>query len=126
MMFGLGASELIVVGVIIFLIFGAKRLPDIGKGLGGAIREFRGVKKDLKGDGEKGPMKNEIPPNPPLAKGGEEGILTKGNQRETSEKGVGDDLTGKLAQKALEQVPGVKQALDLKDKINKVKNIVQS
>jgi sec-independent protein translocase protein TatA len=46
-MFGLGAGELIVVGVIVFLLFGTKRLPDIGKGLGGAIREFRKVKKDL-------------------------------------------------------------------------------
>jgi len=46
-MFGFGAGELIVVGVILFLLFGAKRLPDIGKGLGGAIREFRKVKKDL-------------------------------------------------------------------------------
>jgi sec-independent protein translocase protein TatA len=107
MMFGLGAPELIVVGVIIFVLFGAKRLPDIGKGLGGAIREFRQVKKDLK---------PEIPPNPALAKGG---------QGPTSEKGVSDDLTTQLAQKALEQVPGVKQAMDLKDKINKVKDIVQ-
>jgi sec-independent protein translocase protein TatA len=46
-MFGLGTPELVVIGVIIFLIFGAKRLPDIGKGVGGAIREFRQVKKDL-------------------------------------------------------------------------------
>jgi sec-independent protein translocase protein TatA len=54
-MFGLGSSELIVIGVIVFLIFGAKRLPEIGKGLGGAIREFRHVKKDLTGK-EDGPM----------------------------------------------------------------------
>jgi sec-independent protein translocase protein TatA len=46
-MFGLGAGELMVIGVIVFLLFGTKRLPDIGKGLGGAIREFRKVKKDL-------------------------------------------------------------------------------
>jgi TatA/E family protein of Tat protein translocase len=115
-MFGLGASELIVVGVIIFLIFGAKRLPDIGKGLGGAIREFRQVKKDLKPDGNKA-LEKETPPVPPLAKGA---------QGAASEKGANQDLTGALAQKALEQVPGVKQALDLKDKINKVKDIVQS
>jgi TatA/E family protein of Tat protein translocase len=46
-MFGFGAGELIAVGVIVFLLFGAKRLPEIGKGLGGALKEFRKVKKDL-------------------------------------------------------------------------------
>ena len=43
-MFGLGATELIIIAVILFFLFGAKRLPEIGKGLGGAIREFRKVK----------------------------------------------------------------------------------
>ena len=46
-MFGLGTYELIIIGVIIFILFGAKRLPEIGKGLGGAIREFRNVKKEI-------------------------------------------------------------------------------
>ncbi|HKI47816.1 MAG TPA: twin-arginine translocase TatA/TatE family subunit, partial [Desulfobacteria bacterium] len=36
-MFGLGPTELIIIAIIVILIFGAKRIPDIGKGLGGAI-----------------------------------------------------------------------------------------
>ena len=51
-MFGLGRTELIVIGVIVFLIFGAKRIPEIGKGLGGAIREFRQVKREISDIGE--------------------------------------------------------------------------
>ena len=39
-MFGLGASELIIILVIGLLLFGAKRLPDIGRALGQASREF--------------------------------------------------------------------------------------
>ncbi|MBW1784441.1 MAG: twin-arginine translocase TatA/TatE family subunit, partial [Deltaproteobacteria bacterium] len=46
-MFGLGPTELIIIAIIVLLIFGAKRLPEIGKGLGGAIKEFKNVKKEL-------------------------------------------------------------------------------
>ena len=52
-MFGLGAPELIIIGIIVLFIFGAKRLPEIGKGLGSAIREFRKVKQDISRNGEK-------------------------------------------------------------------------
>lgn len=40
-MFGLGTQELIIVLIIGALLFGAKRLPEIGKGLGEAIRGFK-------------------------------------------------------------------------------------
>jgi sec-independent protein translocase protein TatA len=40
-MFGLGTQELLVVFVIGGLLFGAKKLPELGKGLGEAIRGFK-------------------------------------------------------------------------------------
>jgi len=40
-MFGVGVSELLVVLVIVLLVFGSKKLPEIGGGLGRAIRNFR-------------------------------------------------------------------------------------
>ena len=48
---GLGIPELIVILFIIILIFGASRLPEIGRGLGRGIRNFKdatrdGVRKD--------------------------------------------------------------------------------
>jgi sec-independent protein translocase protein TatA len=40
-MFGIGPSELIVVLVVVLLIFGPKRLPDLGRSLGRGMREFK-------------------------------------------------------------------------------------
>lgn len=40
-MFGLGTQELIIIFVIVMVLFGARRLPEIGKGLGQAIRNFK-------------------------------------------------------------------------------------
>lgn len=43
----LGVPELLVIFVILVLLFGASKIPQLGKGLGEAIRNF---KKGLKGD----------------------------------------------------------------------------
>jgi sec-independent protein translocase protein TatA len=40
-MFGLGPTELIVILVIVVILFGATRLPEIGKGIGEAIKNFK-------------------------------------------------------------------------------------
>ena len=49
-MFGLGTQEIIIILIIALFIFGAKKLPEIGKGLGKSIREF---KSSLSGEEEK-------------------------------------------------------------------------
>ena len=46
-MFGLGWTELIIILVIIMIVFGVGKLPEVGAGLGKGIREF---KKASKGD----------------------------------------------------------------------------
>jgi sec-independent protein translocase protein TatA len=46
-MFGIGMPELIVILVIVVLIFGAGRLPEIGAGVGKAIRNFKKSVKEL-------------------------------------------------------------------------------
>ena len=40
-MFGLGVTELVIILVIVVVLFGARRLPEIGKGIGEAIRNFK-------------------------------------------------------------------------------------
>lgn len=40
-MFGLGIQELVIILIIVMLLFGASRLPELGSGLGKAIRGFK-------------------------------------------------------------------------------------
>jgi len=51
----IGLPELLVLLIVVLLLFGAKRLPEIGQSLGKAIHEF---KKALKGEDNKGDAKS--------------------------------------------------------------------
>ena len=46
-MFGIGMPELIIILIIVVLVFGATRLPEIGSGVGKAIRNFKKSIKEL-------------------------------------------------------------------------------
>lgn len=48
-MFGLGIWELVIILLIVLLVFGAGKLPELGKGLGKAIKGFKeSVKEEQK------------------------------------------------------------------------------
>lgn len=47
-MFGLGMGELVLVVLILMLFFGPKKLPQLGKGIGEAIREFKKAGSELR------------------------------------------------------------------------------
>ncbi|MDX1395479.1 MAG: twin-arginine translocase TatA/TatE family subunit [Gemmatimonadota bacterium] len=49
-MFGLSPWELLIVFMAILLLFGARRLPEIGSSLGKGIREFKDSIKDVEGE----------------------------------------------------------------------------
>ena len=40
-MFGLGYQELLVILVIVLILFGAQRLPDLARSLGSSVKEFK-------------------------------------------------------------------------------------
>jgi len=91
-MFGLGLPEILVILVIILLMFGAKRLPEIGAGLGKTVKELRKIRDERKAEKE------------------------KGNQK----KNLISDL-----KKEAEEIPGVKEAKEIKETVDQVKNITK-
>lgn len=49
-MFGMGTTELIVILVIVLIIFGVGKLPEIGAGMGKAIKNFKKASSDSEVD----------------------------------------------------------------------------
>ena len=60
---GLGMMEIIMIFLVILLLFGAKRLPEIGSSLGKGIREFKGSIKEIEGE-LKAPLEDKKPVPP--------------------------------------------------------------
>ncbi len=58
----IGPEKIILIVVVLLLLFGAKRLPELGASLGKGIREFKGSLSD-KGDAPR----ESIPPAPPAS-----------------------------------------------------------
>ena len=56
--FGLGGSEMIIVLVIVLLLFGVKKIPELMKGLGKGVKEFKDASKG-EGDSASAPDKKD-------------------------------------------------------------------
>ena len=63
----LGGPEIILILLVVFVFFGAKKIPEIAKGLGEGIREFRKAARDVQSEVEKETKKpdekNDTKPN---------------------------------------------------------------
>ena len=64
-MFGMGHWEILIIFVVILLIFGAKRIPEMAQGLGKGIREFRTAMRDVQDEMDVNPPASSPPPQAP-------------------------------------------------------------
>ena len=76
----IGAPELIIALVVILLLFGAKRIPELARGLGSGVREFKAGTKEGQLEDKKGKEKTD-----------EEGVTTEARTDEA--KLDNDDVT---------------------------------
>ncbi|MBA4149167.1 MAG: twin-arginine translocase TatA/TatE family subunit [Verrucomicrobia bacterium] len=49
-MFGLGGGELVAILAVVLLLFGAKKLPELARGLGQGIKEFKKASNEVTGE----------------------------------------------------------------------------
>ena len=150
MMGGPGITEILIIALILVFIFGAKRLPGIGEGLGKTVKELRNIKKEAKGE-KQAAKKKEIEGSEPLASASQEPSPSQAEASSASGSGVRDTeggetsdsvskdasssegdlvdafqkkMTKKVTDRVLGQVPGIKQAKQLKNTADKIKKIV--
>lgn len=62
-MFGLGTTEILVIAIIILLLFGGKKIPELMKGLGKGVKSFKDGMKDVDIDDEKKKEDNKVDAN---------------------------------------------------------------
>lgn len=60
---GLGGWEILLILMVLLIFFGAKRIPELARGLGKGIREFKDATKEIKSEIEEGVKEDPKPSN---------------------------------------------------------------
>ncbi|HEX9048859.1 MAG TPA: twin-arginine translocase TatA/TatE family subunit [Verrucomicrobiae bacterium] len=65
-MFGLGGWEVILILAVVLILFGAKKLPELAKGLGSGIKEFKKASREVTEEIQNAANDNPPPPAPKI------------------------------------------------------------
>jgi len=104
-MFGnIGPTELILIFIIALLVFGPKKLPEIGKSIGKAIREFRRTSEEIKSRIEEEIQASEVKD---LGRELQDQVRDLGRDIQTETKALHDDLQKDLDVHEPEEGPKV-------------------
>jgi sec-independent protein translocase protein TatA len=79
-----GMGEMILIFLVVLLLFGAKRLPEIGSALGKGIREFKGSVREIEHELKKPDEPVHRTPPPPAGEDREPKKLSDGSERVNS------------------------------------------
>jgi TatA/E family protein of Tat protein translocase len=70
---GIGGPELMMIMFVVLLLFGANRLPELARGIGKSVREFKkaasGVEEEVRRAMEEDPQPKKFPTHPPARQG---------------------------------------------------------
>lgn len=80
----IGGPEMMMIGVVVLMLFGAKKVPELMKGLGKGIREFKHASREIQDDIQQA-LEEEPPPPPPARKDEKGGHWTEKTVAKPSE-----------------------------------------
>jgi sec-independent protein translocase protein TatA len=84
-MFGIGAQELMIIFLIVLLLFGANRIPEIARALGKGIRDFKRATRDIDDEVRfNDDDRRRIGDRPSQAHSAPEGTTTRSTHEKTS------------------------------------------
>ena len=55
LLFNLGAGEIVIIALVVLLLFGGRKIPELLKGIGKGVRSFKEGMNDIEKEIEKGP-----------------------------------------------------------------------
>ena len=62
---GLGTQEIIIIAIVILLLFGGRKIPELMRGLGRGVREFNDAKTNVRKEIEEGVNEKDQRPSTP-------------------------------------------------------------